>query len=87
METDALKFSIASSQIDFPYRLSKFRLSNLMSSQKASDIENILFGAFSRSINSDLQQCSDMSLPFFVTPTNLVLITGKNPWYFSSFQK
>ena len=71
METEALKFSIALYK-DFPYRSSKFRLSNLMSSQKASNIENIYIGAFSRSIN-----CSDVSLPFFVTPTDLVLITGK----------
>ena len=48
-----------------------------MSSQKASNMENIYFGAFSRSTNSDLQQCSGLSLPFFVTPTDLVLITGK----------
>ena len=40
MKTKALKFSIASYK-DFPYRSSKFRLSNLMSSQKASNIENI----------------------------------------------
>ena len=38
METEALKFSIASYK-DFPYRSS--RLSNLMSLQKASIIENI----------------------------------------------
>ena len=86
METETLKFSVAS-QKDFPYCSSNFRLSNLMSSQKASNIENILFGAFSRPINSDLQQYSGVFLPFFVAPTNLVSITGKNPWYFSSFQK
>ena len=53
-----------------------------MSSQKASDIENISFGAFSRSINSYLQQCTVVSLPFYATPTNLVLIAGKKLWYF-----
>ena len=40
VETEALKFSITS-QKDFPYRSSKFRLSNLMSSHKVSNIENI----------------------------------------------
>ena len=40
METEALKFSVASRK-DFPYRSLKFSLSNLISSQKASNIENI----------------------------------------------
>ena len=40
METEASKFSIASKK-DFPYRSSKFRLPDLMSSQKASNVENI----------------------------------------------
>ena len=40
METEALKFSIASWK-NFPYRSSKFHLSHLMSSQKTSNIENI----------------------------------------------
>ena len=40
METEALKFSIASWK-DFPYSSSKFCLSDLMSSLKASNIENI----------------------------------------------
>ena len=40
METEALKFSIASWK-DFPYRSTKFRQSNSMFSQKASNIENI----------------------------------------------
>ena len=48
-----------------------------MSSQKASNIENIKFGAFSQSINSNLQLRSGVSLSFSVTSTNLVLITGK----------
>ena len=48
-----------------------------MSSQKASNIENIQFGPFSRSINSNMQHCSGVSLSFLVTPTNFVLITGK----------
>ena len=48
-----------------------------MLSQKASDIENIKFGAFSRSINSNLQLRPGVSVAFSVTPTSLVLITGK----------
>ena len=85
METEASKLSIAS-QKDFLYRSSKFRLSNLMSSQKASNIENIEFGAFSLYINSDQQQCYSVSLPFFITNTDLVLITGKSPWSFHPFR-
>ena len=42
-----------------------------MSSQKASNIENISFGAFSQSTNSNLQHCLGKSFSFFVTPTNL----------------
>ena len=40
METESSKFSKASWK-DFPYRSSKFLQFNLMSSQKASNIENI----------------------------------------------
>ena len=40
METEALKFCIALWK-DFPYCSSKFRLSNLMSLQKASNIDHI----------------------------------------------
>ena len=75
METEASKFCIASRSTFHIAHQNSANLIYLMSSQMASNIENILFGA--RSINSNLQHCLGVSLSFFVTPTNLVLIIGK----------
>ena len=77
METEASKFCIASRSTFHIAHQNSANLIYLMSSQMASNIENILFGAFSRSINSNLQHCLGVSLSFFVTPTNLALIIGK----------
>ena len=81
METEALKFSIASWK-DFPYLSSKFRLSNLMSSQKASNIQIFNLEHFHVPITQICNNVQACSLPFFVTPINLVLITGKKSTVF-----